>query len=171
MNYVILGKVIASISLIVATYIATVSIPCIDNEISAQNSEIEKFKDHRVLGTFSMLHADSLSLKKRIDLFEANLNADRERQIALRKQALERIRTLTRNWTAFFSKGDQSDYFITAEKQMDSIISNEQLSIEQQIEKVEVVMNKAFNDARARLENAHEKRDEHMKEKEQLDSD
>lgn len=170
MNYVILARVIASLFLIAATYIATVSIPYKDQEINKENNEIEKFKDNRVLGAISMLHADSLSMKKRIDLFEANLNSDRERQVELRQQALERTITQIRNWASFFSKGDESDTFVNAENKISTIISNKKLSVEKKIENAEIIMNEVFNSARVRLENAHKIRNEHIEKKEQLDN-
>ena len=69
----------------------------------------------------------------------------------------------------FISKGDKSELYQQSEREIQSIAQDNQLSIEQKLEKVEKIQLSAVNQAKERLATAHQKRNEHQIQKEELE--
>ncbi len=90
---VITIKIIGFLLILFATFIATVQLTRISDQINKIDSEISNFKDSRIMTALCALSYGEQFTRRRIELFEANENAARGNDISavadLRKRALD----------------------------------------------------------------------------------
>lgn len=173
MKYIIVTKSIGLLFILVGTLIATAKLPSIDRLVGVENESIAKFEDQRILAGISILKASHIANLKQLYLMEANIatytGQERERQNVLRQKALNQYATEIRNWNTLFSKGEKSELFQKTEKEIQDIAQDNELLIEQKLEKVEKIKLNTRDQASERLTTAHQKRNKHKVQKEKLE--
>jgi len=130
-------KLIGFFSLILATLIATVIIPAIDNKISKAKEAIAEFRDYRILTALCKLDNQAHLSQRMAILSEANqvayISGSKQRINELRQKALNKTIGLA-EWTNIKNKED-------TKKKISEICDNGKLTTEKKIEEVEKIVN------------------------------
>ena len=116
-----------STSIFIATYLATATIPNLDDKISSIHDDIEKLNARRERGVIFSLNYRQNEIKKRIDIFELNSlilhNAGEEEQVELKNRILNHNIDLTRAWTTLWEYSDSNVVLDRVNKEIETIVN------------------------------------------------
>lgn len=154
-------KLIGFLFMIVATIISIVTIPSFDKRIAKLNSDIDSFKDSRIMTSTCLLAYKQDFVKRRIELFERNqliLHGSSQEAInEIEKRTLDDTIKLAQQYAVLLGE-DQADQFLkdTNEK-INQVVRNEKRSLVEKIDLVEKIWKDNINAASIRNKERHAK--------------
>lgn len=150
-KYVIIVRIIASIFLLSATYIMTVSIPKIDEKIHKENAEIERLKDIEMASILSMLNIANITTGSRIVKLESNLvgylNLSDELQNKVIQEIINDYKVITDNWISLITDSISLDILNNVNKQFVTIATDKDISIVEKYKQTSQIMKETRNEA------------------------
>ena len=168
-KYVIIVRVIASIFLIIATYVVTVSIPKIDERIHKENAEIERLKDIEIGSLHSMLNIAIIHNGSRIIKLEINLadylNLSKELQKKRIQELINDYKVIINNYASILPDSNISNSLDNINSRFETIVSDKNLSIVEKYKQISKIMKDIGNDAKIRHNENTETARKHKKNK------
>ena len=150
-KYIIIGRLIASFLLLSATYLATVSIPKIDEKIHKENTELERIKNVATTSSRSVLNIAIITTASRIAKLESNLirylNLGKDNQNIALLEMFNDYKVMANSWASLITDSTSSDNKYIVNNQIESIITNKNLSMEEKYKQISQIMTETRNAA------------------------
>lgn len=150
-KYVIIGKLIALILLLSATYMATVSIPKINGEIQKQNAEINRTKEIEIASIHLMLNIANLLTMNNFAILEHNLvsylKLGKEQENRVIQNIIDIYKTITIDYKLLLPDSTISAIYHNVNNQFETIIADKNLSMQEKLKHATQIMKAAKNEA------------------------